>query len=336
MSDGLLRLTSLPPENYKLLPLLQAPAGYLCLIRDMEYGDSYFLIILHDAAEIDDSLNVEFETRLERIFGVEDDAESVKQALLQYLSREDGWFTLSPDQLRDIDRLASPPRRRPAMPPQNPGRRRGAINAILIALILVVIGILVEQSNGAISGMLGRFTAPAATATARPSPTGTATSTPSNSPVPSDTATATDAPTNTPSPTDTATATDAPTNTAVPSETATATDAPTNTAIPTDTPTATAMPSNSPAPTDTPTATDTPTDLPPQIFLVETAGSLNANIRSCPRTSCDIVAKFAPGAEVIVIGRAEGETVYGTDVWLEIKLEAGSAYLHSELAEPTE
>ena len=67
-------------------------------------------------------------------------------------------------------------------------------------------------------------------------------------------------------------------------------------------------------------------------YLVETAGNANAHIRACPRTSCDIVAKYAPGTEVEVIGKVAGETVYGTDIWFEINFDGGSAYIHSELA----
>ena len=154
------------------------------------------------------------------------------------------------------------------------------------------------------------------------------------------TATATDAP-----PTATSSATDLPTATATvppPTATSTATDLPTATATDapptaassaTDLPTATAT---VPPPTETSTATDLPTATVTVMsrtkYVVETAGNANANIRACPRTSCEIVAKFAPGAEVDVLGRVSGETVYGTNVWLEIGFEGGEAYIHGALA----
>ncbi len=128
---------------------------------------------------------------------------------------------------------------------------------------------------------------------------------------------------------------------------------PTNTPEPTDTPTdilPTATLTDTP--TDAPptaTLTDTPTDAPPTAtltatdqpaptataakYVVETARNLNANIRACPRTSCDIVAKLPAGAPVEVLGSVTGETVNEIDVWFEIKLEGGSAYIHRELAE---
>ncbi len=99
-----------------------------------------------------------------------------------------------------------------------------------------------------------------------------------------------------------------------------------------------------PPPTATeppPSATSTATEPPPPTatatvppaakYVVETAGNVNANIRSCPRTSCDIVAKLSPGTEVEIVGSVRGETVYDTDVWLEIRLEGASAFIHSEL-----
>lgn len=101
-----------------------------------------------------------------------------------------------------------------------------------------------------------------------------------------------------------------------------------------------------PPPPATSTATSTATEpapptatatVPPAAkYVVETAGNVNANIRSCPRTSCDIVAKLSPGTEVEIIGSVRGETVYDTDVWLEIRLEGASAFIHSELVAEAE
>ncbi len=118
-------------------------------------------------------------------------------------------------------------------------------------------------------------------------------------------------------------------------------------------PTATEPPptATEPPPTATeppPTATDPPptaTDPPPTVtappptatvapaanYVVETAGNVNANVRSCPRTSCEIVAKYGPGTKVEALGSVTGETVYETDIWLEIRLDGGSAFIHSEL-----
>lgn len=101
-------------------------------------------------------------------------------------------------------------------------------------------------------------------------------------------------------------------------------------------PTATATATDTP-PTATLTATEslptaTATVVAAAKYVVETAGNANANIRSCPRTNCEIVAKYAPGEQVEVIGEVAGEAVYGTDIWYEIKIGEDSAFIHSELA----
>jgi len=126
----------------------------------------------------------------------------------------------------------------------------------------------------------------------------------------------------------------APTATSIPP---TATDAPpTATSIP---PTATEAPPTATSIPPTATATDPPptaTDSAAPRYVVDTAGNKNAHVRACPRTTCDILAKFAPGTEFEVLGAVSGETVYGIDIWYEINLEDGSAYIHSELAEQAE
>ena len=96
-------------------------------------------------------------------------------------------------------------------------------------------------------------------------------------------------------------------------------------------PTATELPSTATFTATIPPPTATATVPPAAKYVVETAGNVNANIRSCPRTSCEIVEKFGPGTEVAVVGSVTGEIVYDTDIWLEIRLESGSAFIHSEL-----
>ena len=130
-----------------------------------------------------------------------------------------------------------------------------------------------------------------------------------------------------------ATATDLPPSATKPPPASTATDIPPTATRPppTATLTATDIP---PTATDIPptaTKSSTPTHVPPETFFVETAGNRNANIRSCPSTSCEIVAKLAPGAEVVALGQVAGENVYESDVWLEIGFDDGSAFIHSEL-----
>ncbi|MCY3978520.1 MAG: SH3 domain-containing protein [Chloroflexi bacterium] len=155
--------------------------------------------------------------------------------------------------------------------------------------------------------------ATSASALPKPTATDTATDLP-----PTVTSTATDLP-----PTATSSATDMP-----PTTTSTETDVPTTpTSSATDLPPTATSSATEPPPTSTYTATAASRTR----AVIETQRNLNANIRACPRTSCDIVDKLAPGTEVEVVGSVTGETVYDTDVWLEIRLESGSAFIHSEL-----
>jgi hypothetical protein len=94
-----------------------------------------------------------------------------------------------------------------------------------------------------------------------------------------------------------------------------------------------------PPPSATSTVAATATERPPPTvtvppapnYVVETERNVNANIRACPSTDCDIVAKLSPGTEVEVMDSVKGENVYETDIWLEIRLDGASAFIHSEL-----
>ncbi len=158
------------------------------------------------------------------------------------------------------------------------------------------------------------------TRTAAPSPTATAT------PRPSATATAT--------PTVTAKAT----NTIAPSATSTLTFTPEPSATATVEPSATVEPTSNATPIDTaaPTATATlvstatATELP-TVLYIDTANNLNANLRACPSTDCDILGRLRPGAEVRPAAEVEGEVINGIAAWIAIEYEGGIAYVHGEL-----
>ena len=165
---------------------------------------------------------------------------------------------------------------------------------------------------------LSAQTLPAPTATVEPP---TATDEPSPTPQPP-TATASD------TPVPHATATDEPSSTPQPPS-ATASDTPVPPATATDEPSSTPQPPSA-ASTQAPASASAAVASSAK-HVVLTAGGANAHVRACPSTSCDIVAKFASGAAVDVLGPVAGETVYGIDVWLEIELDGGGAYIHSSL-----
>ena len=57
----------------------------------------------------------------------------------------------------------------------------------------------------------------------------------------------------------------------------------------------------------------------------------NANIRSCPRTSCATVQSLASGATISTTGQVEGEFVLGSSKWTRILLNNKEAFVHSAL-----
>jgi len=125
--------------------------------------------------------------------------------------------------------------------------------------------------------------------------------------------TATPVPTDTPRPTATSTLTRTPTSTDTPQPTATYTSTPTPTS--TATPTAT----DTPTPTATPTPTHTPRPSPtPQLYEVVSVGG--ANVRSCPRTGCEILQKLARGSRALIAGEVAGEQVEEAARWYRVLL----------------
>lgn len=141
-----------------------------------------------------------------------------------------------------------------------------------------------------------------------------------------------------PSPTATATATPTvtakATNTIAPSATSTLTFTPEPSATATVEPSATVEPTSNATPIDTATATPvstaTATELP-TVLYIDTANNLNANLRACPSTDCDILGRLRPGAEVRPAAEVEGEVINGIAAWIAIEYEGGIAYVHGEL-----
>ena len=59
------------------------------------------------------------------------------------------------------------------------------------------------------------------------------------------------------------------------------------------------------------------------------------NVRSCPRTSCNVVTSFARGAAVNVLQRVSGESVSGNSNWQAVKHNDAVVYIHAPLLSRT-
>lgn len=275
-------MRSLPPKDYRLLPPHEPPAGYICLVRDEEYRDRFAILRAQDPTDIDDYLkSFAFRIRIEKIFRLEDGVASIERDLRNRYAGSEEWFTLSHAQLQEIDALVRPSIRHRTQVAQSPSQRwRRLVNVILVALISFIAVSMLQEATGTFNGILELVVRS--------------------------------------TPTRTLTPTDRPTHTTVPTDIATAADRPTNTPAPTNTPIPTDRPTNTPAPTNTPTDipltatnTDTPTDVPPTaaIYVVDTARNQNANIRVCPRMSCQIIANLPSGTTIEVLSSTSGESV---------------------------
>lgn len=115
------------------------------------------------------------------------------------------------------------------------------------------------------------------------------------------------------------------TDTAEPTPTATssATDAATATE------TATVTVTDAPAPTAT--YTETVTEVEVEILIVETVNNLNARVRACASTNCEILGRLRPGDAVQPLGQVEGQTVNGSAIWIEFEFQGAPAFIHSSL-----
>ena len=104
-------------------------------------------------------------------------------------------------------------------------------------------------------------------------------------------------------------------------------------------PTNTSEPTSTPGPTDTPppTATDTPGPVDPAPAVDQATSvwyvvaPVQANARSCPRTTCGTVTSFARGAEVNVIKKVSGESLGGASTWYSVSHGGLVAYVHAPL-----
>lgn len=104
-------LKRVPIHSYKKLPRLRHPAGYVCLIRDMDYGSRYKLEPTNNpAAHLDEVMAaLPFKTKIAYIVKT-NDAKATEGYLRQRYARRsarDEWFDLDGAQLWEIHSLTA-------------------------------------------------------------------------------------------------------------------------------------------------------------------------------------------------------------------------------------
>ena len=106
------------------------------------------------------------------------------------------------------------------------------------------------------------------------------------------------------------------------------------TAAPSATITETPRPTSTTEPTVTPLPVTLPPPQPTVNAIAETTyyATGQANLRSCPETSCDRVGTVQIGTNLTVTGIAQGESVStGNPVWYRVVYGSGTAYVYSSL-----
>jgi PKD repeat protein len=98
--------------------------------------------------------------------------------------------------------------------------------------------------------------------------------------------------------------------------------------VPAETVTPSALPSSTRTPRPT-RITRTPPRSQSQTYYVNLGNT--ANIRSCARRECGILATLSSCAAVTVLGEVRGENISGTNLWYEVDLDGQTAYIHSSL-----
>lgn len=108
---GSWELKKVSVRGYKKLSRLKSPAGYVCLIRDMDYGSRYKIERMnHPAADFEElTAGLPFKTQIAYIARANDAAASERylhQRYARHTARGE-WFDLNDAQLREIRRLTS-------------------------------------------------------------------------------------------------------------------------------------------------------------------------------------------------------------------------------------
>ena len=292
---GSWELKKVSVHGYKRLPSLDPPAGYVCLIRDMDYGSRYKIERMkHPAADFEDlTAGLPFKTQIAYIARTNDAAASERylhQRYARHTARGE-WFDLDDAQLREICRLTSSRprgagnRQREAgfdeEPLPEPHRLEQQPAVSLKDLISdsyqtspprqsqATNERAVSSNGGCLYLFIGIIVFAVLAAALGPNLMN------SISPPP----------------------------------------------------TSTERPTSTRRPTLTSTRRPTATSVTGVTMYVRT----RANVRSCARTSCQILGRLDPGASIQSLRRVNGERVNGSNQWIRFSYQGRTAYIHGGL-----
>ena len=96
-------MISLKPQGFRNQPSLSPPAGYICMLRDVSYGDRYQIVQLQDPDKIAVYLDQSFDVEIALVFQASDAGQSLGE-LLDFVgaSRTGEWFDLADDRFKSL------------------------------------------------------------------------------------------------------------------------------------------------------------------------------------------------------------------------------------------
>lgn len=284
-------------SNYKSLPKLDLPDGYVYVIKDLKYPKFKIGRTVNPTSrireiqrnEVGELVYVEL-IRTPDVVAAENYWH--RRFAASRIRKDREWFELDEKQLREIRDWGTP-----HQIPRSSGQFLSSVGALAILVATVVYVGMLAVENSHTSNVSTSRSSSASRSTQKNSvwqPASTRRPLPTRQP--------TDIPTKLPA------ATKSPTVT----QTATATHTPTATSTPI--PTSTALP---------------PSAAP--IYYVETANDLNARVRACASTNCKVVGRLRPDTEIHPTAEVEGEIINGSAIWIEFEFQGETAYIHSSL-----
>jgi len=287
------KLSNVPARNYKDLPKLEAPAGYVYVIQDVDFSNRYKIGRTNHPRTRLNKFGVElpFKTEVVHILRTEN-AVATESDLHKRFAKSHArgeWFDLDDAQLQEIRRLGQPKRQhRPGTVANRTGNPIAALVISGLVFLIIFAFYMIADSNAknratsqadlVVSIIVDGIAKNSVTSHANLIKTVRPTVRPPS----------------------------------------------------THQPTATKPPSTA---TGLPTSTNqsTATEAAGETLVVMTRDDKIARVRACASTNCEIVGRLGFGDQVKLTGRVDGENISGNAVWVEFIFEGEAAYIHSSL-----
>ncbi|MCE2472430.1 MAG: hypothetical protein J4G18_11145, partial [Anaerolineae bacterium] len=101
-------MRSLPPQGFRNQSRLRPPAGYICVLRDVSYGDRYQIVRLENPTDIAPHLDQTFDVEIALVFQASDAGQSMREMLdFVGVASAGEWFDLDYDRFKSLRSLGT-------------------------------------------------------------------------------------------------------------------------------------------------------------------------------------------------------------------------------------